>query len=105
MRDPRGDCPMAKLKPEIDKPEIGHLVGIGTRYLDIKSAARILSMTPGAVYQLIYRREIPYYKFGRRVRIRGDELHAFMETKRVEADPEIAEALNITRHPQVAKAA
>ncbi len=66
------------------------------KYLDIGTVADMLSMSRGAVYQLIYRREIPHYKFGRRIRFREDEIIEILESKRIEAEPQIAEALNKT---------
>ena len=72
------------------------------KYLDVKGLAKMLSMSKGAVYRMGYHREIPYRKLGRRVLFRADEILELIESKRVDADPRIAEAITLTKKPQAA---
>ena len=65
------------------------------RYLDCRGVAALLAMTPAAVRQLVYRREIPFYKLGKRLRFREDDVRAWAEQGRVEARPEIRERLTL----------
>ena len=48
----------------------------GVMYVD--GAAEMLDSTPGAVYQLVARRTIPFRKLGGRVIFLKDELEAFL---------------------------
>ncbi len=93
---------MAKNKRDIAKPVIASATAVEVRYLDSKDVCKMLSLTEGALANLRYRREIPFYKWGNRVRFREDEIRNFMESKRVEADPRIAEAMTLTKKPQAA---
>ena len=93
---------VAKSKLDIAKPAIVNASDVAIRYLDIKLVCKMLTMSEGAVRNLVYRREIPHYKLGQRLRFREDEIRTFMESKRVEADPRIAEAMTLTKNPKVA---
>lgn len=39
----------------------------GQRYLDVRCAAVYLGRTPGAVYELVAKRQIPFRRHGRRL--------------------------------------
>lgn len=51
-------------------------------WLDAKEASGHLGITYGALRNMIYRREIPFYKLGRRLRFRRLELDQFLERSR-----------------------
>jgi len=48
------------------------------RYLDVKGAAVYLSMTEGAVYAAVERRQIPFRRLGRKLVFDSVELDAYM---------------------------
>lgn len=49
------------------------------RYLTIAEAAIVLSLSENAVRQRIFRRQLPFKKYGRRVLIPSEELERFLE--------------------------
>lgn len=53
-------------------------------YTDITGAADYVDTTPRHIKELVYRRQIPYYKVGRLVRFSFADLDAWMATNRVE---------------------
>ena len=55
--------------------------------ISVPQVAEYLSTTERHVRELIYRRELPYFKVGRLVRIDVADLHRWLESKRVEAAP------------------
>jgi excisionase family DNA binding protein len=48
------------------------------RYLDVKGAGAYLSMTEGAVYAAVARRQIPFRRLGRKLVFDAVELDAYM---------------------------
>ena len=53
--------------------------------LDVKATAERLATSERHVRELIYRKELPYFKVGRLVRIDSDELDAWLTSQRQEA--------------------
>ncbi len=51
-------------------------------WMDAREASRFLSITYGALRNMVYRREIPFYKLGRRLRFCRFELRQFLESSR-----------------------
>jgi excisionase family DNA binding protein len=49
-----------------------------TRYLKVPEAAQLLGISDKATWQRLYRGEIPYRRWGRRVLIPLDELERFL---------------------------
>jgi excisionase family DNA binding protein len=64
----------------------------GVRLMNIRDAARYLGTTPATLYTKIWRREIPFVKFGRSVRFDVNDLDALIEESKVKPD-----ALNNSR--------
>lgn len=54
-------------------------------YFGVTDAAEYLGTTERHVRELIYRRDIPYYKVGRLVRFRPTDLDNWMDRNRVES--------------------
>lgn len=54
------------------------------RYWDKKQVAEFLQLTVRAVETMAYRREIPFYKWGRRVRFDPDEVTLWARQERRE---------------------
>lgn len=53
----------------------------GYEWLNSKDAASFLCISEGALRNLVYRGQIPFYKFGRRLRFRYSEIHALLKLK------------------------
>lgn len=58
--------------------------------LTLAEAADYLCMTHGALYAATSRRQIPFVKFGRRLRFRKEDLDAFIEANLVKPEPPIS---------------
>jgi len=56
------------------------------RLLNVRDAARYLGTTPATLYTKIWRREIPFVKFGRSVRFDLKDLDALIEGSKVKQD-------------------
>ncbi len=52
-------------------------------WMDAKEASAFLSITYGALRNMVYRREIPFCKLGRRLRFSRSELCQFLERSHV----------------------
>ncbi len=50
-------------------------------WLNTKEAAEFLCISEGALRTLVYRGQISFYKFGRRLRFRAVDIHALFKTK------------------------
>jgi excisionase family DNA binding protein len=53
-------------------------------YLNISEASRWLSLPKSRLYNLTFRKTIPFYKLGRTVLFRQEELEKYMLSMRVE---------------------
>jgi excisionase family DNA binding protein len=53
------------------------------RLLTVTELSSLLSMTPGAIYMLIARCQIPYLKIGRRVRFDPAQIEAWLQNQKV----------------------
>lgn len=62
------------------------------RLLNVRDAARYLGTTPATLYTKVWRREIPFVKFGRSLRFDVKDLEALIEGSKVKP-----EALNNCR--------
>jgi excisionase family DNA binding protein len=58
-------------------------------YMNIASAAEYLGISKGSMYRLVYDREVPHYKIGKRISFRRDELDEWISKSRVKASSEI----------------
>ena len=56
------------------------------RLMNIRDAARYLGTTSATLYTKIWRREIPFVKFGRSVRFDVKDLDALIEASKVKPD-------------------
>ena len=67
-------------------------------YLSINEAAEYLGVKPSSLYSMVERREIPYHRIGRLIKLTRADLDAFMQESRVDrVDPE-KEAKKILNH-------
>ena len=57
-------------------------------FLSIKEVAKILRLSELSIMRLIERRELPFYRFTRRIRIRRSDLESFIA--RMRHDPDLA---------------
>ena len=57
----------------------------GTRLLDIKQAAKFLSVSVSTLYGWVWQRRIPFVKMGRAVRFDVGDLERFIEVNRHQA--------------------
>ena len=55
-----------------------------TNWLSTKEAAAELGLTPRTLYRLIDEGQLPAYRFGRVIRLKQDEVQAFVESSRIE---------------------
>ncbi len=67
-------------------PENGRPTENEVRLLNVRDAARYLGTTPATLYTKIWRREIPFVKFGRSVRFDLKDLDALIERSKVKQD-------------------
>ena len=51
-------------------------------YLDIHQLSALLNIKPSTLYSMVEAREIPYYRIGRLIRFKKEEVDAWMETHR-----------------------
>jgi excisionase family DNA binding protein len=49
-----------------------------TRFMDPKEAARFLELSRAALYKLVERQRIPFFRLGRRIRFDRQRLEAFV---------------------------
>jgi excisionase family DNA binding protein len=56
------------------------------RWLDVEELCELTSLKPKSVYDLTYRRQIPYTKVGQRLRFRLSKIERWLEDRSV--DPE-----------------
>ena len=56
----------------------------GARYFNVAEAAAFLSLSQKAVRNLVYKRQVPFIRKGRRIRFRKSDLIYWMESDRVE---------------------
>lgn len=54
------------------------------QWLGTAEAARHLGLTPRTLYRLIDEGQIPAYKFGRVIRLKLDDIEAFIESARIQ---------------------
>ncbi len=52
-------------------------------WLSTQEAAKVLGVTPRTLYRFIDQGELPAYRFGRVIRLKQDEVHAFIEACRI----------------------
>ncbi len=55
-----------------------------TDWLSTQEAARRLGITPRTLYRFIDHGELPAYRFGRVIRLRGHEVEAFIARSRIQ---------------------
>lgn len=55
--------------------------------LDAAASAAVLAITKTAVYRLVERRRIPYYRLPSGLRFRRSDLDAYLRERRVEPEP------------------
>lgn len=58
----------------------------GARLLNVKEAARLLGTTPGSLYSMVWRREVPFVKLGRSLRFDVNDLDALIEASKFKPD-------------------
>jgi hypothetical protein len=67
-------------KPEPIVPEVSPSTAEAIGRIDINIAGEIVGRNPGAIYQLIKTRSIPYQKEGRKVYFDAEELREWVKT-------------------------
>ncbi len=55
-------------------------------WLDIEGACKLLNLSKSAVYKRTMNRELPFYKFGKKLMFRYSELTAFITGHKAEKD-------------------
>jgi excisionase family DNA binding protein len=55
-----------------------------TEWLSTQEAARRLGVTPRTLYRFIDEGQVPAYRFGRVIRLKADEVEAFIEACRIQ---------------------
>ena len=61
-------------------------------YIDVVAAASILNVSQKYIYELVRQRKIIFYKpFGKRLMFKQEELHAVIESSKVQSITPIAE--------------
>lgn len=58
----------------------------GQHLLTVGDAARILRMTPEAIYAALSRRQLPCVRWGRRIRLFQEDLESFLHAHAVPAE-------------------
>ncbi|MEW6063242.1 MAG: helix-turn-helix domain-containing protein [Nanoarchaeota archaeon] len=53
------------------------------RFLTIKELSQMLNISIGSLYNMIYMKEIPYYKIGKRVRFNEEEIMNWLEKQKL----------------------
>jgi excisionase family DNA binding protein len=56
------------------------------RLLNVKEAALFLGTTPGSLYSMVWRREVPFVKIGRSLRFDVNDLTALIEASKFRPD-------------------
>jgi len=56
------------------------------RLLNVKEAALLLGTTPGSLYSMVWRREVPFVKLGRSLRFDINDLNLLIETSKFRPD-------------------
>lgn len=51
------------------------------QYFNADEAASYLELTRSYLYKLVFRKEIPYFKYGRKLRFRCDQLEAWKQAR------------------------
>lgn len=59
-------------------------MGSEIRWLSTAESARRLGITPRTLYRFIDEGQLPAYRFGRVIRLKEDEVDAFIESCRIE---------------------
>jgi excisionase family DNA binding protein len=54
------------------------------QWLSTAEAAKRLGITPRTLYRFIDQGDIPAYRFGRVIRLKGDEVESFIDSCRIE---------------------
>ena len=69
-------------------------------YMNVASAAEYLGLSKGGMYRLVYDREVPHYKVGKRLSFRRDELDEWISKSRVKTASETEDEASayLTRH-------
>jgi excisionase family DNA binding protein len=62
-------------------------------YLSIRQASKFSSLSPRFLYKILADKKLRYYRIGRRVAIRKDDLEAFIEENAVEPVEDWAERM------------
>lgn len=57
---------------------------VDDRLLRVRQVAVLLNVSNTAVYRLVERREIPFYRFTRKLRFRTSDVEEFLRSTRVE---------------------
>lgn len=60
-----------------------------TEFMDIDEASHFLKLKKSTVYQLVFRKEIPYYKSTKKLLFKKNELVDWVESNKVRASYEI----------------
>lgn len=55
-------------------------------FLKLKEAAPILGVSRSRLYEMTARREVAFYRIGAKLLFRLEDLHAYLASKRVEAE-------------------
>ena len=63
--------------------KLGEPQGDAARLWTPEDAAAFLRVSVRSLYQMVYRREIPYLKIGRRLRFRSADLEGWLREKEV----------------------
>ena len=58
----------------------------GVRLLNVKEAAHLLGTTPGSLYSMVWRREVPFVKLGRSLRFDVNDLQELIEASKFKPD-------------------
>ena len=58
--------------------------GSDIRWLSTAEAAKRLGITPRTLYRFIDQGDVPAYRFGRVIRLKEDEVDAFIDSSRIQ---------------------
>ena len=72
-------------------------------YLTIDEASAYTGIKKSTLYAKVERREVPHYRIGRSIKLKRDDLDAWMEAHRVECVDATGEARKILRNTRRAK--
>ena len=65
-------------------------------FLNLDEASEFIKMKKSSIYQLVYQRNIPYYKRGKLLLFKKSELVNWIESKRKRTAEELASRVNLT---------